>query len=273
MAEQEEKPARVGRVIQQATVLFAEAEITAVLAEDGNVYGALTHLCRALGLDGESQRTRILEQAALAKGLRQFPLSQRQQLITTWCLRADLIPYWLAIVPTSRMMPEKKARIDFYQDQVADVLGRLFGAMPPSTETSLTAQNLVFAEGLAVARMALDEAQFTSRKAEETSDEVKALQAAYEARIAALEARLMPREEVLSEEDVLNEEQTEHISDLVKQAALALAKKLGGGGNFFGTIYGQLYRTFNVTSYKLLTQAQYPKVVAWLEKQIKTYEQ
>jgi hypothetical protein len=272
MAEQEEKPARVGRVIQQATVLFAEAEITAVLAEDGYVYGALTHLCRALGLDGESQRTRILEQAALAKGLRQFPLSQRQQLITTWCLRADLIPYWLAIVPTSRMKPEKKARIDFYQDQVADVLGRLFGAMPPSTETSLTAQNLVFAEGLAVARMALDEAQSASRKAEETSDEVKALQIAYEARIAALEARLMPRE-VLSEEEVLNEEQAEHISDLVKQAAQALAKKLGGGGNFFGTIYGQLYRTFNVTSYKLLTQAQYPKVVAWLEKHIKTYEQ
>jgi hypothetical protein len=27
-----------------------------------------------------------------------------------------------------------------------------------------------------------------------------------------------------------------------------------------------------VTSYKLLTQAQYPKAVAWLEKQIKTYE-
>src|SRR5690242_2257055 len=99
MAEQEEKPARVGRVIQQATVLFAEAEITAVLAEDGHVYGALAHLCLALGLDGESQRTRILEQAALAKGLRQFPLSQRQQLITTWCLRADLIPYWLALVP------------------------------------------------------------------------------------------------------------------------------------------------------------------------------
>ena len=238
-----------------------------MLAEDGFIYGALPHLCRALGLDGESQRERIEEQTALARGLWQFPLAQGKQLITTWCLRADLVPYWLAIVPTKRMKPEKKARIDFYQDQVADVLGRLFGAMPavgPSTETSLAMQNPVFAEGLAVARMALDQAQLAAQKAEGTSDEVKALKAAYDARITALEARLTPLA-------ILTEEQAEYISDLVKQAAIALAKKLGGG-NFFGTVYGQLYRTFNVTSYKLLTQAQYPKAVDWLEKQIKSHE-
>jgi len=76
----------------------------------------------------------------------------------------------------------------------------------------------------------------------------------------ALEARLMPREQI-------SEEQAERISDLVKQAAIALSKKLGGG-NYFGTVYGQLYRAFGVTSYKSLTMAQYPRAVAWLEKMI-----
>jgi len=262
MAEQGEKPARLGKVVQQASVVFADAEITAVLAEDGYVYAALPHLCRALGLDTESQHERIEEQSALAKGLWQFPLVQGRgrQLGTTWCLRADL-------VPTKRMKSEKKARIDFYQDQVADVLGRLFGAMPtqaPTTEVSLASQNPVFAEGLAVARMALDQAQQALGLAEETNQDVKALKSAYDARITALEARLLPRSQ-------LTEEQAEYISDLVKQAAIALAHKLGGG-NFFGTVYGQLYRTFNVTSYKLLTQAQYPKAVAWLEKLKGSYE-
>ena len=239
-------------MIQQATVIFAGTEIAAVLAEDGFIYGALPHLCRALGLDGESQRERIEELPALAKGLLQFPLAQGKQLITTWCLRADLIAYWLAIVPTRRMKLEKRARIDFYQNQVGDVLGRLFGTMAvPSNETSLATQNPVFAEGLAVARMALDK-------------EVQALKAGYEARIAALEARLIPR-------GVLSEEQAEHISDLVKQAGIALSKKIGGG-NQIGAMYGQLYRTFHVTSYKNLTQAQYLKAVAWLEKQMKMYE-
>lgn len=267
MAKQD-TPTRRGIVVQQATVIFAGAEIAAVLAEDGYIYGALPHFCRALELDGETQRERIEEQPALAKGLWQFPLAQGKQLITTWCLRADLVPYWLALVPTRRMKPEKRERIDFYQDQVADVLGRLFGtisAATPTTGISLAAQNPLFGEGLAVARMALDQAQLAAQKAEETGEEVQALKAVYETRIAALEARLTPLA-------VLTEEQAEQIADLVKQAALALAKKLGGG-NFFGTIYGQLYRTFNVTSYKSLTQAQYPKAIDWLEKQIKSYEQ
>jgi hypothetical protein len=262
MAEQDKTAARVGTVVQQASVVFAGTEITAVLAEDGSVYGALPHFCRALGLDGESQRARIDEQAALAKGLRPFPLVQGQRLVTTWCLRADLVPYWLAIVPTKRMKPERKARIDFYQEQVADVLGRLFGALPTaiSAPASLAQQNPVFAEGLAVARMALDQAQLAAQTAADTRDEISALKAVYDARITALEARLTPLA-------TLSEEQAARIGDLVKQAALALAAR-AGGGNFFGTVYGQLYRTFNVTSYKLLTQAQYPKAVAWLEKQI-----
>jgi hypothetical protein len=79
MAEQENTPARAGKVVQQATVLFAGAEITAVLAEDGYVYRAFPHLCRALGLDGESQRDRIEEQPTLAKELWQFPLAQGKQ--------------------------------------------------------------------------------------------------------------------------------------------------------------------------------------------------
>jgi hypothetical protein len=265
MAEQEKTPARVGKVVQQATVMFAGAEITAVLAEDGYIYGALPHLCRALDLDGDGQRERIEEQPALAKGLWQFPLVQGRRLITTWCLRSDLVPYWLAVVSTRRMKPEKRSRIDFYQDQVGDVLGRLFGATPaPSTEVMLSSQNPVFAEGLAVARMALDQAQQALSRTEETGEQVNALKAAYDGRLSALEARLLPRAQI-------SEEQAEYISDLVKQTAIAMAKKLGGG-NFFGTVFGQLYRTFHVTSYKLLTQAQYPKAVEWLQKQIKTYE-
>lgn len=265
MAEQQNTPTRVGRVVQQATVIFADAEITAVLSEDGSVYGALPHLCRALGLDSDGQRERIDEQPALAKGLWQFPLSQGKQLTTTWCLRSDLVPYWLAVVSTRRMRPEKRERIDFYQDQVGDVLGRLFGATPgPSTELMLSSQNPVFAEGIAVARMALDQSQQALSRTEKTSEQMTALKAAYDARLSALEARLLPRA-------VISDEQAEYVSDLVKQVAIAMARKLGGG-NFFGTVYGQLYRTFNVTSYKLLTQGQYPKAVEWLHKQLKTYE-
>ena len=72
MAE-EQRPIGAGKVVQQASVVFAGGEIVVVLADDGNVYGDLVHLCRALGLDGESQRERIEEQATLAALLCLFP--------------------------------------------------------------------------------------------------------------------------------------------------------------------------------------------------------
>ena len=263
--DEQEKPILSKNVVQQATVVFASDEITAVLADDGFVYGALPHLCRALGLDTENQRERIVEHSNLSQGLYLFPLVVRRQLSTFWCLRSDVIPYWLAVVPTERMKPEKKARIDYYQGQVRDVLNRLFGTATPAApvEGSLVEQYPTVGEGLAIARMALDQAQLATQKSAETSEEVKALKAVYDTRLAALEAKLMPRAQI-------SEEQAQMIADLVKQAALALGEKMGGG-NFFGTIYGQLYRRFGITSYKSLTMAQYPQAVEWLEKQINDY--
>ncbi len=223
MPDQDKQIIPVGVVAVQATAIFDNAEITAVRAEDGSIYASFPHLCRALGLDQESQLSLIAEHGALPEGLVNFPLVSGVRVVTTPCLRSDLIALWLAVVPAKRLRGEKQERIRRYQQQVADVLNRLFG--PP-----------------------------------EAGSETRAVVAA-EARILALEARLMPREQI-------SDEQAEDISDLVKQAAIALATK-AGGGNFFGTVYGQLYRTFGITSYKHLTMAQYPKALAWLEKMIR----
>jgi hypothetical protein len=178
--------------------------------------------------------------------------------VATPCLRTDLIALWLAVVPTKRLKVEKQERIRRYQQLVADVLNRLFGPLEVGSETrAVVSADPAYAEGLAIARMSIE----TAELAQKTADEALGRVAAAEARIMALEARLMPREQI-------SDEQAAEIADLVKQAAIALAKK-AGGGNFFGTVYGQLYRTFGITSYKNLTMAQFPKARAWLEKMIK----
>jgi hypothetical protein len=161
------------------------------------------------------------------------------------------------VLPVKRLKQEKQERIYRYQKQVADVLDRLFGVGPEADTTrSVVEAEPEYAEGLAIARMASEQAQLALQKVDTASAHVTVI----EARLTALEARLMPAGQI-------SEEQAERISDLVKQAAIALSQKLGGG-NFFGTVYGQLYRAFAVTSYKSLTMAQYPKAVAWLEKMI-----
>jgi hypothetical protein len=260
MSEEEKQVSRAGKVIEQATAVFEGAEITAVRAGDGFIYASLPQLCRALGLDGESQRNTIDEHAVLTEGLCQFPLISGTRVVTTWCLRTNFIALWLAAVPVKRLKADKQERIYQYQRKAADVLDRLFGVGPrvPTESTRAVVVEAIpdYAEGLAIARMASEQAQLALQKAKEVDERTMTV----ETRLMALEARFMPQEQI-------SEEQAERISDLVKQAAIALAQKLGGG-NYFGTIYGQLYRKFGITSYKLLTMAQYPKAIAWLEKMI-----
>ena len=191
-----------------------------------------------------------------------FDLAIGDRVLTTACLKSNLVALWLALVPVKRLKRDKQERVLVFQQKVADVLDRLFGPAPESTAlVPASPQEAAYAEGLAIARMASEQAQLATQKAEIVNARVAAFEAAVEARLIALEAKLMPREQI-------SEEQAERISDLVKQAAIALSKR-SGGGNFFGTVYGQLYRICGITSYKLMTQGQYPKAVAWLEKMIR----
>jgi hypothetical protein len=260
MSEREQRVTRIVKVLEQASAVFEGAEITAVRADDGFIYASLPDLCRALGLDGESQRETIESHAVLVEGLLQFPLIKGVRIVDTWCLRANLIALWLATVSVKRLKPEKQERIYQYQRKAADVLDRLFGVGPQvlaEGTTALVEAAPDYAEGLAIARLASEQAQRALQKASETDERMGTI----ESRLMALEARLMPREQI-------SEEQAERVSDLVKQAAIALSTKLGGG-NFFGAVYGQLYRKFGITSYKSLTMAQYPKAISWLEQMIR----
>lgn len=264
--DEEQRIRRVGKVAQQATAVFADAEIIAIRsANDGLIYASLPHLCRSLGLDVASQEERIEEHAVLTEGICDFDLAIGERILTTACLKSNLVALWLTLVPVKRLKRDKQERVLLFQRKVADVLDRLFGPGPEGATTtalaSTTPQEAAYVEGLAIARMASEHAQLASQKAEAVEVRLIALEQAMDARLVPLEAKLMPREQI-------SEEQAERIADLVKQAAIALSQK-SGGGNFFGTVYGQLYRMCGITSYKLMTQGQYPKAVAWLEKMIR----
>jgi hypothetical protein len=134
--------------------------------------------------------------------------------------------------------------------------------LPPEQGTqALADQQDTYYEGLAIARFAEEHGLLLERFGERLAalDQAVDLQfAEVQARLTALEAKLMPRGQI-------SDEQATHIADLVKQAAIAISQRTGGG-NYFGTVYGQLYRRYGVSSYKHLTQAQYPKAVSWLEE-------
>jgi hypothetical protein len=54
--------------IEQREVEFYGDELTAVRAEDGQVYVAIRQMCNALGLDDRSQRRRIQRHKIMSQG-------------------------------------------------------------------------------------------------------------------------------------------------------------------------------------------------------------
>src|SRR5712692_4185908 len=151
--DQEKRIRRVGRVAQQATAVFADAEIIAVRsADDGLIYASLPHLCRALGLDVASKEERIEEHAVLTEGMCDFDLAIGERVLTTACFKSNLIALWLTLVPVKRLKRDKQERVLLFQRKVADVLDRLFGSGPEgATTTALaptTPQEAAYVEGL-----------------------------------------------------------------------------------------------------------------------------
>jgi len=59
-------------------------------------------------------------------------------------------------------------------------------------------------------------------------------------------------------------EQASRISQAVKAVALALSK--ASGRNEYGGVYGELYRRYEVPSYRELPAAKYDDVMAWLNE-------
>lgn len=111
--------------------------------------------------------------------------------------------------------------------------------------------------GMAIVRMAEEQMEFECRL---TTTESRLQQAALvygdlTKRVTALEQKVAPGQPV-------TEEQASQIGQAVKAVAIALGQK--SGRNEFGGVYGELYRKFGVTSYKMLPARRFDEAMKFL---------
>jgi len=104
--------------------------------------------------------------------------------------------------------------------------------------------------GLAIVRMAEEQMGF-DRQLNNTETAVSDL----DERLHVLEEKLAPPEHAVTNA------QASQISQAVKAVAIALGKQTKR--NEFGGVYGELYRKFDVTGYKLVPAAKFEAVMAW----------
>ncbi len=246
------------RPIEQRTVLFYGDELTAVLMDDTHVYASIKNMCDALGLNPRGQSQRIDRHTILSrgKGVCKIHTPGGEQSVVV--LRADLVPLWLSGVRTSMVNEDVRPKLEKFQEEAAAVLwaafqeGRLT-ADPSFDELLARGGEAVEAYQMAQAIMKLARHQILLEARLDTHERDLA---DYGQRLEQLESQLGDPGRFITND------QASQISQAVKAVALALGRR--SGRNEFGACYGELYRKFGITSYKMLPQKRFEEAMKFL---------
>lgn len=237
--------------IEQREVEFYGDALIAVRADDGQIYVSVRHLAEALGMSRQSQVRRIDRQPILAdghfKGAMMTPKGNRPANY----LRVDLVPLFLTGIDTGRVNEEIRPKLERFQREAAKVLWEAF------QEGRLTADP-IFDELLQQ-----DTPEVQAYKMLQGMMQLARNQIMMRSQLDSHENRLEAIEAQLSAPDhTVTQSQAMQISQAIKTVAIAQGKQ--SGRNEFGSVYGELYRKFEVTSYKMLPAAKFEDVMSWL---------
>jgi hypothetical protein len=245
------------QVIDQKTVLFYEDEITAVRVADGTIYVPIRPICDHLGVNWSGQYKRIQRDPILSDVVSGVvvtptPLDNKfanpQEML---CLPLQFLNGWLFSINANRVKKEEvRERLLRYQKRVYDVLyeafqeGRLSTDFDALLERADPDARAAYQMAQAVAKLARQQIMIQSQVDENTQ------------RIDLLEERLE------GDDSTITEAQASQISQAVKTVAMSLSERTGR--NEYGGVYGELYRRFEITSYKLLPADRFQEAMNWL---------
>ncbi len=261
--------------LEERNVDFYGDEITAVLVEAASgpdVYVPVRPLCDYLGLAWSGQYERIKRDPVLADALRTVRVTRTEAgRRETICLPLEMLPGWLFGISTTRVRPELQDKILRYRRECFRVLWQAFqadalslvehGALPAQAMPAAPSAALMQIRemGLAIVQMAEQQMALEQRVTAVDGRMDRAAQVVGELRrrLSIVERRLDPMTRI-------SDEQASEISNRVKALAEVMTEKQPGKNNYQG-IFGELYRRFGVSSYKLIAQDRYEQVLSFLE--------
>lgn len=239
-------------VIEQREVTFYEDELTAVRADDGQIYVSIKNLCEALGLTTAPQTRRIKRSKVLEKGYKGITIlvtpggSQ-----TAGMLRVDLVPLFMTGISTNAVKEEARPKLERFQEEAAKTLWEAFqeGRLTADLDfDALLAQDTPEAQAYKMAQAVLQLARSQLMMRSQLAEHAQRLEA-IESQLGDTGRNVTP-------------DQASQISQAVKTVALALGKK--SGRNEFGAVYGELYRKFGITGYKMLPARRFDEAMRFL---------
>ena len=262
--------------VEQKTVLFYDDEITAVRLADGRVLVPVKPICDALGVAWSGQRQRINRDPVLSQVARGARVTRSpgagggtQEML---CLPLEFLNGWIFGISASRVNNEIRDRLVRYQMECYAVLyeafqeGRLTAASPIDDLLN-SDSDAAEAYRMAAAIMKLARHQLMLEATQQRHGRQLAM---HGGELADHAMRLEELESMLAPGTAVTEDQASQVSQGVKAVAIALGKQTKR--NEFGSVYGELYRKFGVTSYKLLPLDKFDEAMRWLSEWYQSLE-
>ena len=243
----------------------------AVAVVDDAAYIALRPIADYLGLEWSSQRLRVLRDEVLARHTTNVVMTGADdRKRDMFCLELEYLPGWLFGISVSRVKPEIAPKLTLYREECFRVLWRVFqaellGDTAPAP-ASFTALTQVRDLALAVAQMAEQQIELQGQVITVNTrvDRAAAVVGDLQRRLSSVEKRIMPPA-------VISEEQAAEISTTVKALAELMAGKDASKNHYQG-IFGEMYRRYSISSYKLIQQSDYQAVLAFLADWLKAVQ-
>lgn len=253
--------------IEQKEVVFYDDEVTAVRLSDGRVFVPVRPLVERLGVDWNGQRRRINRDAVLSEEVVSVDVTSTQggpeQRRAMLCLPLDYVSGFLFGLNADRVRPQLRERVIRYQRECYRVLAEAFqeGQLTTDDDFDELLANAspgavdAYKMALAIVRLAKNQIVLEGRV-----DSHERQLSAHDTRLEDVEEALGLRGEVVT----ITEDQASQLSQAVKLVAMAYGKQTKR--NEFGSVYGQLYRRYSISGYKLLPADKFQDAMAWLNE-------
>ncbi len=253
----------------QKEVVFYEDMITAVSVEEGGkqeVYVSIRQICELLGVSYQGQIRRINDDPVLSKQVKGVNITFTPSggrgggAQETNCLPLDYLNGWLFGINANRVKKEVRERLILYQERCYKVLAEAFSegrltddgveALIEADPDNMAVQ--AYQMAIAIAKLARQQLAIEVHLQNQTE-----MLTDHELRLEQLEASL-------SSDATISDAQAAQLSQAVKAVALVLGQQTKR--NEFPGVYGELYRRYNCSSYKLLKRKDFEPAMDWLNE-------
>jgi hypothetical protein len=253
-------------VLVEFPFAFYGALFTVGLGSDRKLWLPFPLLCGAIGVDVDGQVQRVRRDEVFAGHFQlatfaHYPYGEEDfRARQVLALRLDMLPYWLGGIDTARIADDatranlvrfKKefaaAAWSFFRSEILGEteLAELVDAGAPPGEQQY---NALMDRAAAIRRQLLEEPAARHQQQDEKI-------ASLDQRLSLLEARLLAT-------NTLNTKQMKQAQDMIAILARALEKK--GRTGTYAEVHQQVKNEFQVPSYTLIPEADYPRLRRFL---------